>query len=182
MAMSLVWHRLLALPATVLLLSGCAGTTTIDGPAEHPAQHPDRHPDHTPAAVTHAPGSTLLASRTLSGGLCADGPCGSGLRVRVDGRYVPRRAAHRVTGTPADAALRTLVRALPATHLHVTKKVERFCPSSADGPDLTVSYLDPTDGRRVRVSSCDYTFGRDPLVSALARLEDRLASGRTGRG
>ena len=174
MAMSLLRRRLLALPAAgALLLSGCAGTTTVDDTAQRP--------DHTPPAVAPAPGSALLASRTLSGGLCADGPCGSGLRVRVDGGYEAWRATQRFTGTLGEDRLRTLVQALPASHLHVTKKVERSCPSAADGSDLTIRYLDPTDGRQVSVSSCDYTFGSDPLVSALARLEDQVSSGRTGR-
>jgi hypothetical protein len=171
----------LATAAACVVLSGCGPASTVD-PIPAPGTATDTA---TPAADTTGTPTPepspetevrFLVSLQRNGGMCAEGPCDWGIKVRTDGTYRTWSMNEEVRGQLTSADLATLNNALAITDLEDNRKPEQMCNAWTDGMDVTVT-VELTAGERRAVSSCDYDFAGDMAIIELDRIREEATSG-----
>lgn len=165
----------LSVVVAVAVVSGCAAkeTTQVARPA---VAQPSL------AEQFDVPEDAALARMETSGGMCANGPCGGVLTVRLDGTYTYAAYGDTLDGVLGGALtvedFDRLSRTLTGPPVVHDRKAEAWCASYADGTDLTLTYREfdaERDGSRLRtVSSCEYDFTGDPMAEALLLVHEHV--------
>ncbi len=102
-----------------------------------------------------------IATRTMTGGLCAEGPCRDVVTVLGDGTWSRAGTSGAGHGRLSAADLTALRAALEATRLPAAPSASPPCPSAYDGPEWVYG-IGPA--ATTTVSSCDRDVTGDPVV------------------
>lgn len=116
----------------------------------------------------------LLATRTMTGGMCPDGACNEEFVVHDDGvwTWVDHGTGRSAAGRLRDWEVELLTEALESTRITDAPPFEDVCPIAYDGMEVAYGWAED------RVSNCDLRV--DPEDPFVAILDDLAADARRG--
>jgi hypothetical protein len=131
-----------------------------------------------PAVASLAPAAGPLATVTVRGGECPDGPCGGTTVIERDGRVHQTEPAAAELGQLPGDVLAALDAALKTTHFDVVRArpFTGECPVNFDGQEFIYEFGAP--GGTERIATCETEIDPshplfDAISASLAELSNR---------
>ena len=152
------------LTAAVLVgsLAACSNAASTDRAADPDVRStPSTSASPTPGRISMA--AVELVRVETTGGMCAEGECGSTTVVHGDGAWEVTDADGTRNGTLSFEDLTEVIRLSTTTDPAARPKPAESCDSWADGRDVALTYS-PMTGDPVTVSSCDYDLSKSALL------------------
>jgi hypothetical protein len=151
--------------AIVVLVAACQPGPSVGGASPSPSAQPA--PGSSPPHASAVSGATVLVTVELTGGECANGPCGSTYVIHADGRVDGPPAAPRSV-SPDEIA--KLVALRSATDWDAVRSVPFTgdCPTATDGQKSVYAF--PADTGDLVFDSCEFDLSGVEVFQVIDRL------------